>query len=503
MNIVFDRIRQLYKHRWVQLLSVISVLLMLVSAFVLPWLNAHADSGATSSAHASNHPLDSTGWPSTFLGDNGRSNFNGAETVINPSTAPTLHPIWEQTNCCLAPTTTQPVVANGLLYWGSWSGNEHATPFNGGKDVWKRFLGLNNHANLSCYPPKAGVASTGTVATITINGQPTSVLFVGGGNANLFALDAMTGAIIWSAPLGALPSHFLWGSPAVYNGSVYIGMSSFGDCPLVQAKFFQLDAATGKVLKAFSLVPKGCVGASVWGSPTIDEQTGMIYFATGNGGACSQKEPYAISLVELQASDLSFVASWQVPNQGGDSDFGSTPTLFQATINGTQRNMIGLINKNGAYYALDRTNIAAGPLWQDQLAAPKHFGGSGVDISSSAWDGTTLYAAANVTTINGTSCKSSVSAINPADGSFLWQVCLQTGPQWAPVMAVPGLVIVGSGPTLYVFDSSNGNTLYSYTASRPGAYFGGSVSISGGVLYAGDFHGNLYAFAPSGSAHTR
>jgi polyvinyl alcohol dehydrogenase (cytochrome) len=280
-------------------------------------------------------------------------------------------------------------------------------------------------------------------------------------------------------------------------------MSSFGDCPLVQARFFQLDAATGTLLNGFSLVPKGCVGASVWGSPAIDEQTGMIYFATGNGGQCSQKEPYAISLVELRASDLSFVASWQVPNQGGDSDFGSTPTLFQATINGTLVNMVGLLNKNGMYYAFDRTNIGNGPIWQDQVAAPKHYGGSGVNISSSAWDGTTLYVAGNVTTINGVSCKSSVNAINPANGAYLWQQCLQTAPQWAPVMVVPGLVIVGAGATLYAFDATNGNILYSYTATSPGAYFSSSVSISNGVLYTGDYHGDLYAFAPSGSAHTR
>lgn len=196
----------------------------------------------------------------------------------------------------------------------------------------------------------------------------------------MYALNALTGTIIWHDNLGhgvhGYP--FIWGSPAVYNGSVYIGLSAIGDCGLTQGKFFQMDLATGTILHTFNVVPDGCTGGSVWGSPTIDEKTGMLYFATGNPGRCSQREPYTIALVELQASNLSFVASWRVPDIKGDSDFGSTPTLFQARINGIQHKMIGLINKNGIYYAFDRSNIAAGPLWQDQLALSKKDDGKGV-----------------------------------------------------------------------------------------------------------------------------
>src|ERR1700730_15387924 len=118
MNFVLDRTRQLYKHRWVQMLSVICILLMVVLAFVLPWLNAHASNAGTPTTHTSTHPMYGTGWPSTFMGDNGRSNFNSAETIINPSTAPTLQLTSEYQSCCLAPVTSQPVIANNLLYWG-------------------------------------------------------------------------------------------------------------------------------------------------------------------------------------------------------------------------------------------------------------------------------------------------------------------------------------------------------------------------------------------------
>ena len=101
-------------------------------------------------------------------------------------------------------------------------------------------------------------------------------------------------------------------------------------------------------------------------------------------------EPAADALVALRTSDLSLVGSWQVPvsQQVTDGDFGTAPTLFQATIGGVVHQMVGLINKNGIYYAFDRTNISAGPVWQDQLAAPPLGDGIGNNISSSEWDGT-------------------------------------------------------------------------------------------------------------------
>jgi hypothetical protein len=263
-----------------------------------------------------------------------------------------------------------------------------------------------------------------------------------------------------------------------------------------------LDTASGKLLNTFNVVPAGCIGGAVWGSPAIDEQTGMLYFGTGGASTCSQSEPYANSVVELQASNLSYVASWQTPpSKSTAADFQSTPVLFPATINGVPTQMIGILSDNGNYYALDRSNLANGPLWQDHLAQPEKISYK-FDNAASAWDGTTLYVAANKTTINGTSCPGSLSAINPADGSLQWQDCLPDTPAlWA--MSVPGLVVVGSGAVFSVVNATDGTVLFSFTNTRPGAVFQGSATIYNGVLYIGDNHGDLYAFAPSGSSHSK
>lgn len=106
---------------------------------------------------------------------------------------------------------------------------------------------------------------------VAIVGRSTPTVFVGGGNARFYALDAATGAVLWQTTLGS-PSKgdFIWSSPALYNGDIYVGLSSLYDCPLVQGKFFQLSATTGAILQVFDVVPNTCRGGSVWGSPAID-----------------------------------------------------------------------------------------------------------------------------------------------------------------------------------------------------------------------------------------
>lgn len=436
-------------------------------------------------------------WP-TYLEGNTRSGFNQAETVITVSSAPHLKLRWSYSvggNFYVKSITTQPVEANGLIYWGSWDGNEHATNLNG-KQVWQKGIGYTFDSQCN---NTVGVTSTATFKTVNINGTSTPVLFVGGGNATFYALNANTGATIWSKSLGSSPDHFIYSSPAFYKGSIYIGLSSFGDCPLVQGELIKLNATTGAIQNIFSVVPSGCLGGSVWGSPTIDPGDNSVYFATGNDGSCSKGEPYTIALVKVRASDLSYISSWRVPasERGSDSDFGSTPTLFSATIGGTQHLLVGVANKNGIYYAFDRSSISAGPLWQANIATIG--GGCGPEcgdgsISPSAWDGSVLYVAGGQTTISGVSCQGSVRALSPDTGKFIWEHCLKSGPVLGAVSLVPGVAVVGEGTTLAVMATSDGHTLYTYQDTNNNSHFYGPASISNGVIYTGNVDGNLYAF---------
>lgn len=422
-------------------------------------------------------------WP-TYQFSSTRSGFNKTDTILNPSSATHLKLRW--THTAAGAISAQPVVANNMIYWGSWNqGLEHATdPKN--NDVWASKLGTTTDNN--CYPTHVGVTSTATVATI----EGKSTLFVGGGDAKFYALDAATGNILWSTRLGSSPSHFLWSSPALFNGSIYEGVSSFGDCPLVRGQMVQLDATTGAITHIFSTVPVGCTGGGVTGSAAIVAAAGTLYFATGNPGFCGSPEHYAPAIVELNASNLTLVDAWEVPTsqQTSDSDFISTPTLF----NSGGKPMVGVANKNGIFYAFRRGALSNGPVWYDQIAkggdCPQCGDGS---ISPAVWDGSTLYVAGGKTTIRGKHCHGSLRAIDPDNGAFLWQRCFNDGPVLAPVAGVPSVLVVGEGTYLVVLAAASGTTLYRFEDTNSGSIFYGGASIANGVIYIGNMDGHLYA----------
>jgi outer membrane protein assembly factor BamB len=383
---------------------------------------------------------------------------------------------------------SQPIVSKGLIYWGSFDGYERATDTSG-NFVWQTNLGTESPPGCGD-PSEAGIASTGTVTTDVPVGTATSVLYVGGGDAQVYALNAQTGAVLWSYAVGSPSAYFVWSSPVVFGNSVYIGVASFGDCPLVQGQLIQLNRVTGALQNAFNVVPNGCTGGGVWGTPTIDAAAGTIYFDTGNPGDCSGSEPLAPALIEVHASDLSLVGSWTVPaaQQAVDSDFGATPTLFNGTVGGHSQPLIGVINKNGVFYAFARDALPSGPIWSTRIATgggdPPN--GQG-DVASAAFDGTTLYVGGD----NSTSCTGSLNALNPSTGAFIWQDCFTNGFVLGGVTATSGgVVAVGEGSNIAVFSAATGASLFTYTGTGP---FFGPPTIAGSSLYEGDMAGNLYA----------
>ncbi len=256
-----------------------------------------------------------------------------------------------------------------------------------------------------------------------------------------------------------------------------------------------MDATTGTVQKTLYTVPAGCTGASVWGSPAVDTATGDIYFGTGNAGSCGSSEPLAVAVVRADSS-LNLLASWQVPGnqQVNDSDFGSTPTLFHTTISGVAHQMVGLQNKNGIYYAFDRSTISSGPLWQKRMNVGRGCPQCGkADISPSAYDEHHLFVGGGNTTIGGVACAGSIREVRPTTGGVVWADCLQSGPVLGAVTAVPGVAFVDAGNTVYAVGTSTGAILWSYKDTNGGSRFWGAPTISNGQVYVGNQDKNLYA----------
>ncbi len=269
------------------------LMLILGSALLAGSLLGHAPAHATSSA---------ADW-TTYIHDPSHSGFNSTETILNPSSASKLQGQW--TLNAGSSISTQAVVANGMIYWGSWDGIEHATNLNG-TSAWTANLGTVTSA--SCGGASLGIASSATVATVNINGTATSVVFVGGGDTQFYALNAATGAVIWHTPIGAPPNNVIWSSLVFYNGSLYTSTASLCDNPLTQGQVFRLNAATGAIQNTFNVVVNACVGGGVWGSISIDASNGTLYFTTGTiDYSCPQAEVMAYGIVQLDASNLALI----------------------------------------------------------------------------------------------------------------------------------------------------------------------------------------------------
>ncbi len=477
---------------------------------------------------------------SQYLHDGAHSGFT-SETVVNPSNAASLNvesgwPVSfdngavcpSSNDYCSSTVAAQPTVAtvggNRIVFVGTWNGSEYAlcassctvggNPYASGQVIWSTYVGRTSGCGGPTNSRIAGVTDAAAVGTATIAGTVHTVVYVGAGGdialngtvipsatSQLFALDALTGTVLWHASLGSAPNHYLWSSPVLANGSLYIGIASDDDCPLIRGGVVQLNPNSGKVVNRFYTVPTGCIGASVWGSPTVDA-AGDVYIATGNGGSCSQSEPYGVAVLKLTAT-LGLLSYWQVPavQRLSDGDFGNTPTLFAGTVSptGALRSLVGVANKNGLYYVFDTANLGAGPVKQIRVAAggndPEQGGGS---ISPSSWDGTRIYVAGGNTTIAGTTYKGSLRAFNPnkLGAGPVWAIGFNGGPVLGAVATDPGLAAVGAGAFCMVVNSANGSVLFTAVASG----FYGAPSIAYGVIYEGDTSqvGELHAFSVNG-----
>ncbi len=313
-------------------------------------------------------------WP-TYLGNGQRTSSIDNDTTLNVGNAATLQKIWGfGTSGAIESSAT---IVNNIVYVGSWNGYEYALDARNGVQLWKTYLGQDSSFGTCGGQGGKGITSTATVQ----NG----VVYVGGGNDYWYALNSTSGKILWQVYVGDnATGHYNWSSPAVTTGTAvvatgtaYVGVASLGDCPLVQGQLLGINLKTHQITHTFNVVPNGQHGGGIWGSPAISASGQYLYVATGNGGApISSSQPYARALVSLAASTLTRQGSWQVPDSqapGNDYDFGSTPTLFSDS---SGRPLIGIVNKDGFYYAFVRGNISSGPLWETKIAT----GGEGPEL---------------------------------------------------------------------------------------------------------------------------
>ena len=384
-----------------------------------------------------------------------------------------------------------PTVVNGVIYIGSNTGVFYALDEGTGAVLWQRLLGYT--MALSCGYGR-GITSTAAVAIDPVS--ETLTVYVGGGDGYLYALNAATGEIVWShlvLQIGTTEnSGYLWGSPTILNGTIYLGMSSQCDHPLVRGGLKAFDMHSGALRRTYWTTPSGTVGASVWTSAAADK--GSLWLTVGNGMAGD-----SFAILRLSTS-LRFESEWIVPGTvGTDLDWGSSPTLFEATLDGVRTRMVGANQKNGFFYALDAIDLAKGPVWSLQVGVEGDLGTVGICLAAAVWDSADkqLFVGSNQTTIQSQVFAGSMRSLDPATGAILWETGLAAGPvMGSPSSNGDGVLAAGtynllaqSENAVYLLSASDGTILTTIPEISPvfaqpvfadTRFF---VATSGGILH--------------------
>jgi alcohol dehydrogenase (cytochrome c) len=115
------------------------------------------------------------------------------------------------------------------------------------------------------------------------------------GGVHAYALDVATGRVLWDVDFREREGEGAPMAPIAWNGLVFVGNSG-GDNMGVQGHVHALDAATGRQLWRFDVVPDSGparrtwpagdnpppTGGGMWSSFTIDTAAGVLYVPAGN-----------------------------------------------------------------------------------------------------------------------------------------------------------------------------------------------------------------------------
>jgi polyvinyl alcohol dehydrogenase (cytochrome) len=485
-------------------------------------------------------PLAAPGdWPMWGFDVRG-SRHNPHESALTPQSVGKLEVKW----AFAFPDTdqaasSQPAVVGDTLYVGARNGRFYALDARTGAQRWvfdtREVVRPRGERNLLRNGP---VVKDG-------------VVYFGDFEGYMYALDAATGKLRWATEVDTHRFAIITGSPLLYDGRLYIGVSSeevfaagSPDYPCCQFRgsLVALDAKTGRMVWKHHTVPPpvgtgtnangartfGPNGGSVWSTPSADPETDTVYFGTGPnylGAPAGETDSVVAADADTGATRWVMQATkgdrWNAaclfsggspngncPEPGPDYDFGSSPNIF--SLGG--RTVVGAGQKSGVYHLMDaRTGDV---LWRTQLSKAPGTGGAGGQNGiqwGTAFDGQRIYAATNQGVPEPV-----LAALEPGSGKVLWSTpapedgcrtggavlaepgsCTRAYP--AAVTATPGVVFTGARDgKMRAFDSASGKVLWSYDTARPEGFMGvngvpgrgGSISHGGATVARGMLYTN-------------
>jgi len=261
----------------------------------------------------------------------------------------------------------QPIVVEGVIYVVTGADDVFALDVDSGERLWKYQANLDQTIDTIC----CGWTSRGVAVG---DGK----VFVGQLDGRLVALDQDTGEVVWSTQAERWQEGFsITSAPLYYDGLVVTGFAGaeYG----IRGRVKAFHSSDGSPAWTFYTIPgPGEVGhdtwpqhndvwmdggASVWQTPAVDPDLGLVYFSTGNpgpdynGAVRAGDNLFATSIVAVDAHTGEY--RWhfqQVHHDLWDYDAPSPVVLFDIEIDGVVRRALAEPSKTGWVYILDRTN---------------------------------------------------------------------------------------------------------------------------------------------------
>lgn len=418
---------------------------------------------------------------------------------------------------------SQPTIAMGTVFVGSQDGRVYALDLETGCARW---------TFRAAAEVRTGIVLSVSEAPISADNPP--LAYFGDIIARFYAVNALTGELVWSIKADEHPSATLTGTPAFYEGTLFVPVSSLEvipaadpayECCTFRGSVLALEGASGSVLWRHYSIPGepsevsrtsigtrvlAPSGGPIWSSPTVDQKRGLIYVGTGeNYSSPPDGNSDAVLAIDMATGIRVWTRqstsgdAWNVacmmkdnpncpPEDGPDFDHGSSILLVELD---KDKDILLAGHKNGTVYGLDPDNNAE-VLWATDVARGSIQGG--VHFGMSAAD-TQVYVPINDmnNTRNGDfldpeKARPGMHSIDAKTGELLWSkvqpnVCFEKDEFCdpgisAPVTSIPGAVFAGHlDGFVRAYASENGELLWEFD-TRPERVGVNGVTGSGGSM---------------------
>ena len=467
---------------------------------------------------------------------------------INTENVTRLTPRWIFQTGVLGHQETSPLVKNGLMYITAPSNHGFAIDLRSGHPIWHYSKTPPGRVNLCCGEVNRGFGVLGN-RLFKVNIENT-----------LVALDMASGKTLWETELGDYRKGFSGTvAPLVVKDKILVGTggAEFGIRGFVDAYSPQ----TGERLWRFYTVPaagepgsetwgKGSElhgGGSTWITGTYDPELNLTYWGTGNPGPDMNGDVrpgdnlYTCSMVALDPDTGKMKWYFQfTPHDTHDWDAIGDPVLVDITFDGRKVKAVIQANRNGYFYALDRTNgkflfaqpyttiswssgigpdgkprlipgqdpsehgtracpgLGGGHNWEATAYSPQtglyYFGSadgcqnyynSDYDFIEGEW-----YQLSGTENLKREPAKGSLIAIDPSSGKIRWRHEMVRHPSGGVLATAGGLVFTGDNYGNFIaFDAKTGKVLWRFQTGAP--VFAPPVTYT--------FEGKQYIALPAGS----